>query len=99
MTCGAEVLLMPGTQTSLRDAKERYPLTYDDVFYAVHNQMAAQRHATKLDLAVLIAWKHVRNARWMRNLLTMEDATVREITASAMALELDDQGHIDALRG
>ena len=63
----------------------------------MHARLVAHSAATKLDLAALIAWKHVRNAEWMRDVLRLPDARVREITSAAFAPALTDGERIDAL--
>lgn len=90
-------LLRPGAAASLTRAHASYPLHYDDVLEAVHARLIHHGSADKLDLAALIAWKHVRNARWMRSLLNMPDAEVVTATRRAFDVGLTDADRIAAL--
>jgi hypothetical protein len=69
----------------LTSYRARYPRHYDDVFDCIHRRLRDSGYATKLDLDGLIAWKHVRTARWMRDLNCITEARVKEITSDAFA--------------
>lgn len=96
-SCGSRDLLLKGADRRLAAALARYPAFYDDVLHAVHLRLAAQGAAAKIDLAALIAWKHVRNAPWMKKLLELPEAEVWNGTAQAFAAELSDENRIAAL--
>jgi hypothetical protein len=93
----ARSLLRPGAGPRLEQALATYPAHYDEVLHAVHSRLMDHGAATKLDLAALIAWKHVRNAPWMRKLLALPDVTVEAITRGAFRIELKDADRIAAL--
>jgi hypothetical protein len=92
-------LLVEGSAEWLATSLDSYPPHYDEVLNAVHERLASANEATKLDLAALIGWKHVRNAPWMRKLLAMPDRRVRCLTAGAFAPGLSDADRILAVRG
>lgn len=94
----ASSLLRPGAGELLRSSHATYPQQYDDVFDEVHLRLESRGSATKLDLAALIAWKHVRNARWMSELLKISSAAVEAATAEAFAPNLSDDRRIAALK-
>jgi hypothetical protein len=54
----------------------RYPTHRDDVLVEMHERIRAQGHATKLDLAALISWKHIQNAKWMVRMLELPPTEV-----------------------
>jgi hypothetical protein len=99
MTCPrATTLMKTGFKPELTEALHRYPVRYDDVLEDVHTRLVANGFATKLDLAALIAWKHVRNAKSMRVALKLPTDTVEEGTADAFMPGLSDKERILALR-
>jgi len=69
--------------------RAKYPQHYDEVFDCIHRRLQKNGYATKLDLNGLIAWKHVRTARWMRDLNCMAETRVKEITSDAFAHSTD----------
>jgi len=87
-------LLQIGADGAMRHAPATYPEHYDDVLAAVRVRLQEAGEATKLDLAALIAWKHVRNAKCMTALLRMEAADVEAITRHALAPDLTDDDRI-----
>lgn len=95
---GRSPLLRPGAARRLAHGHASYPDHYDDVLVDVHRRLQSQGAATKLDLAALIAWKHVRNAPWMRTLLAMPSLEVEGITRRALAPRLGDSDRIAELR-
>jgi len=64
----------------------------------VHARLRDRGAAQKLDLAALIAWKHVRNARWMQRLLAMPDLEVEAITRGAFDNALADEDRVAQLQ-
>ena len=100
MTCPrAQRVLLPSAPVDLTKALADYPTEYDEVFDAVHARLKAAGHATKLDLAALIAWKHVRNAKWMKALFKLGPGEVDRSTGAAFAPGLTDADRISALGG
>lgn len=97
MPCAATSLLQPTAVGTLRNFRGQYASHYDDVFYEVHERLQAAGSATKLDLAALIAWKHVQNAPWMQTLLNVPGSRVSAVTSTAFAESSDDR-RIRALR-
>lgn len=93
----ANPLLVPGAKRTLAAAFERYPHLYDEVLAEVHARLNSAGYATKLDLAALIAWKHVHNARWMQDVLKLPPLAVQQRTQAAFAPAKTDQQRIDAL--
>jgi hypothetical protein len=91
-------LLRPRAAARLTRAHASYPLHYDDVLEAIHARLIRHGSADKLDLAALIAWKHVRIAPWMRTLLNMPDAEVVTATRRAFDAGLTDADRIAALK-
>lgn len=91
-------LLRPGASGALQRAHATYPELYDDVFDEVHVRLKRRGSATKLDLAALIAWKHVRNAPWMSELLKTSSDAVERATAEAFAPSLSDERRVAALK-
>ncbi|GMU79090.1 MAG: hypothetical protein AMXMBFR46_18830 [Acidimicrobiia bacterium] len=96
MACTAP-LLRPGAPEDLHQAFDRYPDHYDDVLNEVHDRLVQRGVATKLDLAALIAWKHVRNAHWMKDLLKRPEIEVEVATRAAFSPGLTDNQRIAAL--
>jgi hypothetical protein len=100
MTCPtAPTLIVPGSHPAMVAALARYTANYDDVFDEVHQRLASRGYATKLDLAALIGWKHVRNAPWMREMLGLPQRTVEATTKDAFAAGISDVDRITALGG
>lgn len=100
MTCPtAPIRLLANAPARLAAALAKYPAHYDDVLQDVHSRLLSAGHATKLDLGVLIAWKHVRNARWMKTLLKLPPGDVETITAAAFTAGVSDADRIEALDG
>ena len=99
MNCGAAKLLQRDAQSSMLEAWKAYPRAYDEVLQEVHARVNAAGFATKLDLSALIAWKHVQNATWMQELLSLPPLAVQARTQSAFSVGLDDKERIDALAG
>lgn len=91
-------LLRCGAAAKLTQAHASYPPHYDEVLESVRARLIRHGSADKLDLAALIAWKHVRNAPWMRTLLNMPDAEVVRVTRSAFVAGLSDADRIAALK-
>lgn len=91
-------LLTPSAAARIIRGRLRYPEHYDEVLIDVHTRLRANGSASKLDLAALIGWKHVRNAPWMRDLLSLPDQRVRSITKQAFRLGLADSERIEAVR-
>jgi len=98
MSCAAPRLLLAQGERGMERAYRRYPANYDDVFVEVGKRLRAAGTATKLDLAALIAWKHVRNAPWMTNFLTTRDTVIRSSVSAAFAADLTDAERVAALR-
>jgi hypothetical protein len=99
MTCPtASVLLVPGAKQRMQAALDRYPARYDEALDEVHERLSRAGHATKLDLAALIGWKHVRNAPWMRQVLDLPAETITTTTTAAFASGKTDEQRISALR-
>lgn len=96
MAC-ASPLLTDWSAEKLQQGYSRYPQHYDDVFNDVNSHLAENNFAAKLDLAALVAWKHVRNAPWMRALLNQPEEEVRAATSAAMSRGLNDGQRIAAL--
>ena len=90
-------LLRPGAKEMLCQAIGTYPERYDDVFNDVHERLVRRGAATKLDLSVLIAWKHVRNAPWMKVLLKTPEGVVEAATRAAFSPGLTDERRVAAL--
>jgi hypothetical protein len=82
----------------MASAFREYPSLYDQVLEEVHARLNAVGYATKLDLAGLIAWKHVRNAPWMRDLLKLPPLAVQQRTSQAFAPNKTDRERIEALQ-
>src|SRR5437667_2825569 len=97
MPCLATTLLSPNAGAALQGAILRYPAHYDEVLHDVHSRLVAHGAATKLDLAALIGWKHVRNAPWMHTLLSMPDVLVRSVTAESFQQGLTDDQRVGIL--
>jgi hypothetical protein len=74
-----------------------YSPVYDEVLQEVHARLSTSGYATKLDLAALIAWKHVRNAPWMAQVLDLSPLTIQSRTQAAFENGLTDQERLDAL--
>lgn len=91
-------LLRHGLPSALSRALTRYPDHYDDVLDDVHERLTRLGAATKLDLAALIAWKHVRNARWMKVLLSMPTRDVEVVTRHAFREGLSDAERVARLQ-
>jgi len=90
-------LLRPEAPRALSESLARYPPHYDDVFQEVHLRLASAGFATKLDLAALIGWKHVRNAPWMTSLLVIPQQDIERATHRAFQAGLSDADRIAAL--
>jgi hypothetical protein len=100
MICGSTSLLAGAdARRLLNEAFERYPHLYDQVLEEVHARLNSAGYATKLDLAALIAWKHVNNAPWMQEMLKLPPLAVQQYTASAFGPGKTDQERVDAVRG
>jgi cell division FtsZ-interacting protein ZapD len=95
--CEAKILLIPGAEPALTAAYVSYPLVCDEVLSEVRSRLVAHGAATKVDLAALVFWKHINNARWMADLLNVPDTTVRAATAAAFAPIMTDQERVLAL--
>jgi hypothetical protein len=91
MPCAVSPLLQPGAHLILTSYRAKYPQHYDDVFDCIHRRLSEDGYATKLDLDGLIAWKHVRTAKWMRDLNCMTETRVKEITSDAFSRATDAQ--------
>jgi hypothetical protein len=86
MSCpSANPLLVPDARHSIANAWRGYPHLYDQVLEEVHARLNSAGYATKLDLAALIAWKHVRNAPWMQDVLKSPPLAVQQRTQAASA--------------
>jgi len=96
-TCATESLLLSDAKPLLEGSLARYPEFYDDVLDEVHARVVERGAATKLDLAALIGWKHVRNAPWMRDLLMTPGVIVHRASAEAFATGLTDAERVGAL--
>jgi hypothetical protein len=84
----------------MAEAWREYPHLYDQVLAEVHARLLnSAGYATKLDLAALIAWKHVHNAPWMQELLKSPPLAVQQRTQVAFAPNKTDRERIDALEG
>lgn len=69
-----------------------YPHVCEEVLLSeVRSRLVAQVAATKVDLAALAFWKHIKNARWITKLSRVPDTTVREVTAAALGPGLTDE--------
>lgn len=88
---------MPGANATLATAWHRYHHLHDEVLQEVHARLNAAGFATKLDLAALIAWKHVNTGAWMLDVLQLPPLAVQASTQAAFAPGLSDQQRIDAL--
>jgi hypothetical protein len=100
MSCStANPLLAPNVLHTMAAAWRKYPHLYDQVLEEVHARLSAAGYATKLDLAALIAWKHVQNATWMQDLLKLPPLAVQQRTQAAFAPYKTDRERIDALDG
>jgi hypothetical protein len=95
----APTLLATGSPSAMRDALAAYKPNYDDVFDDIHQRLAANGYATKLDLAALITWKHIQNATWMSDMLALPKGTVEAKTREAFAAGISDSDRVAALRG
>jgi hypothetical protein len=95
----APMLLTPDSRSAMRKALTTYRLDYDDVFDDIHERLATNGHATKLDLAALITWKHIQNATWMKDMLALPKGTVESKTREAFAAGMSDSDRIAALHG
>ena len=93
----AAPLLQPGSKRLMLAAWKKYPFLYDEVLQEVHVRITTLGFATKLDLAALIAWKHVQNAEWMRALLKLAPLIVQSRTELAFSPGLSDEERISAL--
>jgi hypothetical protein len=93
-----ERLLADGSAEILVKARDEYPTAYDDVLREVHGRLVQHGYATKMDLAALIAWKHVHNAQWMEHILRLPEEAVQTATASAFAPGIGDQERIAELQ-
>lgn len=83
----------------MASAWNSYPKLYDQVLEEVHARLNSVGYATKLDLAALIAWKHVQNSPWMQELLKCAPLGVQQRTQAAFASNKTDRERIDALDG
>jgi hypothetical protein len=83
----------------MANAWREYPHLYDQVLEEVHARLNSAGYASKLDLAALIAWKHVQNAPWMQDLLTSPPLAVQQRTQAAFAPGKTDRERVDALDG
>lgn len=98
MSCPtANRLLVPGARQAMAKAWREYPHIYDQVLAEVHARLNSAGYATKLDLAALIAWKHVQNAPWMQDLLKSPPLAVQQRTQAAFVPDKTDRERIDAL--
>ena len=98
MTCPtANPLLVSGARPSLAAAFSKYPYLYDPVLEEVPARVNATGYATKLDLAALIAWKHVQNAPWMQDVLKLPPLAVQQRTQAAFAPNKTDRERMDAM--
>ncbi len=75
----------------LRWARDRYSAEvayhYDDVLREVSAAILASGSAGKADIGALLFWKRLRaDTRWVGELHTMPDASVRESTGTAVRL-------------
>lgn len=99
MSCPvANPLLAPDARRTMAEAWREYPHLYDQVLEEVHARLNAAGYATKLDLAALMAWKHVQNAPWMQELLKSPPLAIQQRTQAAFAPGKTDQERINALR-
>ncbi len=78
-------------------AWQEYPHLYDQVLEEVHARLNSAGYATKLDIAALIAWKHVQNASWMQDLLKSPPLAIQQRTQAAFAPDKTDRERIGAL--
>jgi len=99
MACSAKQLFSQGARASLTAALGKYPAGYDQVLTEVHQRLQDKGHATMLDLAGLVGWKHVQNAPWMYDLYVLAPGTVERATAAAFAPGLADVQRVSALHG
>ena len=99
MPCLANQLLLPGAPAALTASLAKYSTNYEQVFDEVHQRLQSNGHATMIDLAGLIGWKHVQNAPWMHELYVLPSGTVQATTATAFAPELADAQRVAALGG
>jgi hypothetical protein len=97
MPCLASELLVPRADVVFRTSLAQYSPNYDQAFDEVHKRLQTNGHATMLDLAGLIGWKHVRNAPWMVQLFVLPPGTAETATAAAFAPGLTDKQRIAAL--
>jgi hypothetical protein len=98
MSCPtANRLIAPGARKAMIQAWREYPHLYDQILEEVHARLNSAGYATKLDLAALIAWKHVQNAPWMQDLLKSPPLAVQQRTHAAFAPDKTDRERIDAL--
>ncbi|MGO9163034.1 MAG: hypothetical protein ACLP7J_20470 [Streptosporangiaceae bacterium] len=73
--------------------------TYDEPLAEVISRVRVNGCMTKLDLLAMITWKRIRTAApWVYDLLTTQDAKVRDCTEAAFQPGLSDQQRIDALK-
>jgi hypothetical protein len=89
---------VPGVKRTLAAAFGEYPNLYDQVLEEVHARLNTAGYATKLDLAALIAWKHVHNASRMQDVLKLPPLAVQQRTQAAFAPNKTDRERIDALQ-
>jgi hypothetical protein len=100
MACStANPLLVSNARHTMTKAWQGYPHLYDQVLEEVHARLNAAGYATKLDLAALIAWKHVQTAPWMQDLLKFPPLAVQQRTQAAFGPDQTDRQRIDALKG
>lgn len=99
MSCSAGgTLLVSGANHAMAQAWRQYPHLYDQVLEEVHARLNSAGYATKLDLAALIAWKHVQTAPWMQDLLKFPPLGVQQRTQAAFAPNRTDHERIGALQ-
>jgi hypothetical protein len=95
----ASPLLVDGARPALTQAWRDYPHIYDQVLEEVHARVNSAGYATKLDLAAVVAWKHVQTVEWMRKLLMFTPLGGQHRTRAAFAPSRTDRERIDALNG
>lgn len=87
----------PGTQEQLqtlmaaRNAYQEQMLeTYDEVLREVATRIETLKTVGKSDIGALLFWKRLRaDTRWVRELMTVPDAHVRETTAQTVVAARD----------
>ena len=96
--CGATEIVNSDLYVQLTSALETYDKIYDEVFESVHERMAGNGFATKMDISALLFWKRIETKKFRMHLLETSDSKVRSVTQAAFADGMSNADRLDAMR-